>query len=181
MVKSSNIIGRSKNRIQDYLNKWTYGAPPPKAIIHWRAPEFYFVDKSIVWGIFVAIFFVALAGLLVYFGQILTALVSILFMVVVLKFAYAKPETIEYRIEEFGVRVSGWLHPYYDEIVGFWTSRQNRQPILYLKTKNIITDHLTIPLDDVPVKKITKVLEKYLPEVTPPSTPKIAGTKKRKT
>jgi len=150
-----------------------------KALISWRAPEFYLVDKSTIWGILMILFFSALAALLIYFDQILAALVAILFMIVVLKFAYAKPETLEYRVEESGFRVSGWLHPYYDDIISFWIGRQGRHQTLYLQTRNIFTDHLSIPIKDISTKKLSRALEKYLPERLPPQTPKVLRTKKK--
>ena len=128
----------------------------------------------------VVVFFLALAALLVYFGQILTAVVAVLFMVVALKFAYAKPENIEYRIEKDGIRISGWLHPYWQEIVGFWAARQNNKPVLYLEVRNPLTDHMAVPLGNISTKKATNLLEKYIPEQLPPSTPRVAKRKKKK-
>lgn len=152
--------------------------PPERAIIKWQALEFYMVDKSIVWGILVSLFFVILAGLFAFFNQVLPAVITILFMFVVLKFAYAEPKTIEYRVEEIGIRISGWLHPYYVDIIAFWIGRQGDQQTLYLQTRNILSDHLSIPIKDVSTKKLARALEKYLPERLPLSTPKVQKTKK---
>jgi len=145
----------------------------PPAIIKWRAPEFYLVDKSIAWGIFLIVVMLSLAVVMALLGQYLVAVVSVLFMVVVLKYAYAKPEEIEYRIEKGGVRVSGWLHPYHKDIVAFWTASYRGKHTLYLQSKNILVSYLTIPTGNEPLKKVVKALEKYLPERPPSQVPKV--------
>ena len=145
----------------------------PEAIIKWRATEFYLVDKSIVWGIILIIVLLSLAAFMILIGQFLASLVCIVFMVVTLKFAYAKPEIVEYRIEEKGFRISGWLHPYYKDIVAFWTASYKGKHTLYLQTTNILINYLAIPTGDEPLKKIVKALEKFLPESSPAQAPKV--------
>lgn len=179
MAKHINLFVKIKRNISSYIGIWIQKNPTERAIIKWRAPEFYLVDKGVVWGVLLALFFVALAGLFVYFGQILLGVITVLFMFVLLKFAYAKPETLEYRVEDLGVRISGWLHPYYDDIISFWIGRQGNQQTLYLQTRNMFTDHLSIPIKDISTKKLSRALEKYLPERLPPQTPKVPRTKKK--
>ncbi len=149
----------------------------PPALIKWQAPEFYLVDKSIAWGVVLIVVMLALATIMAILGQYLVGVVCILFMIVVLKFAYAKPEAIEYRVEEGGVRISGWLHPYYDDIVAFWTASYRGKHTIYLQSKNILVGYLTLPTGDKPLKKIVKALEKFLPEQTPAQVPRVKATK----
>lgn len=145
----------------------------PSAILKWRAPEFYLVDKSVGWGVLLTVVMLSLTVIMSWLGQYLVAVISVLFLAVVLKYAYAKQEIIEYRIEEDGVRVAGWLHPYYKDIVAFWTASYKGKHTLFLQSKNILVSYLTIPTGDKPLKKIVNVLEKYLPERSPAQVPKV--------
>lgn len=151
----------------------------PKALVVWRAPEFYLVKKSPIWGIVTGFFFAVLAVLFVYLGQILAALVVVLSSIVIIKFAYSKPEEIDYRVEPEGVRVSGWLHPYFSEIIAYLIVVRGRRATLYLKTKNILNDRVAIPLGDTKPKSVARALSKYIPEELPPAVPKVSKRRKR--
>ena len=170
---------RLKKRIQNIIALFgdTGFAPNrkemPPAIIKWRAPEFYLVDKSVGWGVLLTIVMLSLAVIMSLLGQYLVAVISVLFLVVVLKYAYAKQEIIEYRVEEDGVRVAGWLHPYYKDIVAFWTASYKGKHTLFLQSRNILVSYFTIPTGDKPLKKIVNTLEKYLPERPPAQVPKV--------
>ena len=149
-----------------------------KPFLEWEALDFFFVAKNPVWGVMVALVFVALAGLFIYFGQFLVAVLTLVLMVVALKLAYAKPEKLQYRIDSDGLRVAGWLHPYGRELTGFWTAKQGRNNVVYFKTRSLWSEHFAVPLGDVAPKKIAKVLEKRIPELVSLSTPKIASSKR---
>jgi len=179
VIKPKQLIGNAKESTRAWTALFVGKPKTQRALLAWRAPDFYLVDKGIGWGVVMIVVFLALAALLTYFGQVLTAVVAILFMIVVLKFAYAKPETIEYRIEEDGIRISGWLHPYYADLIAYWVARQEGKPTLYLQTRNLLTDHLAVPIGhEISVKKLTRVLDKYLPEHLPPRTPRVAKRKR---
>jgi len=141
---------------------------PAKPLLSWEANEFYFVDKGIGWGIAIVLLFLALATTLVIFGQLLIAIVLLLFLINIIKFAYAKPELIEYRIDPDGVRVSNWLHAYDKEIIAYAITEHNRQHVLILKTRGLWTDHLTLPIGKTSPKKIAKILDEYLPTIASP-------------
>ena len=163
MATHTNLFRNLKRNISLFAGSSLQKSPPGRAVIKWQALEFYMVDKSIVWGMLVSLFFVTLAGLFALFNQVLLAVITLLFMFVVLKFAYAEPKTIEYRVEEIGIRISGWLHPYYIEIIAFWIGRQGNQQTLYLQTRNIFADHLSIPIKDVGIKKCARINEVFNP------------------
>lgn len=171
-----------KDKSKTWLGRvafWNTKPPEGGALLHWEALEFYFVDKSVAWGVVASLIFIALAGFFIYFGQILVAVLTIVFLAVVLKLAYAKPEKLEYRIDRDGLRVSGWLHPYHKEIVGFWTGKQGRMPVVYFKTNSLWSEHFAVPLGDVSPKKAARLLEKYIPELTSLSSPRVAKSASR--
>jgi len=160
-------------KLSDFLvNKIKIVQPSPpvpgKPLLSWKANEFYFVDKSTGWGIVVVVLFLALATALTVFGQLLVAVVLLLFLVNIIKFAYAKPETIEYRIDHDGVRVANWLHAYDKEIIAYALTQHGRQHVLVLKTRGLWTDHLTLPIGSTSPKKIANVLDDYLPAIVSP-------------
>lgn len=146
--------------------------------MRWEAPEFFFVAKNPVWGVVAALVFVALAGLFIFFGQFLVAVLTLVFLIVAMKLAYAKPENLEYRIDDEGLRIAGWLHPYEREIIGFWTAKQGRNNVVYFKTRSIWSEHFAVPLGDVAPKKIAKILANHIPELVSLSTPRIASSKR---
>ena len=157
---------------------WTAPAPQEKALLRWEALEFYFVDKSVAWGVIASLIFIALAGLFIYFGQILVAVLTLVFLAVILKLAYDKPEKLEYRLDHDGLRVAGWLHPYGKEIVGFWTGKQGRLPVVYFKTNSLWSEHFAVPLGDVSPKKVAKILANHIPElVSVAESPKVLGSR----
>jgi hypothetical protein len=174
-------MSKEKDQPRAWLSRilpWTAQAPKEKALLRWEALEFYFVDKSVVWGVIASLIFIALIGFFIYFGQILVAVLTAIFLAVILKLAYAKPEKLEYRLDHDGLRVAGWLHPYYKEIVGFWTGKQGRLPVVYFKTNSLWSEHFAVPLGDMSPKKIAKVLANYIPELTfSASVPKTVGRK----
>ncbi|HLB31977.1 MAG TPA: hypothetical protein VJL27_00275 [Patescibacteria group bacterium] len=149
-----------------------------KPLLRWEAPEFFFVAKNPVWGVVAALVFVALAGLFIFFGQFLVAVLTLVFLIVAMKLAYAKPENLEYRIDDEGLRIAGWLHPYEREIIGFWTAKQGRNNVVYFKTRSIWSEHFAVPLGDVAPKKIAKILANHIPELVSLSTPRIASSKR---
>ncbi len=114
------------------------------------------------------VFFLALATALVVFGQLLIAIVLLLFLVNIIKLAYAKPELIEYRIDRDGIRVSNWLHAFNREVIAYTIVEHNHQHVLILKTKGLWTDHLTLPIGKTSPKKIAKILDDYLPIIASP-------------
>ena len=137
-----------------------------KPLLQWEALEFFFVAKSPIWGAVAGLVFVALAGLFVFLGQFLVAVLTAVFLIVALKLAYAKPEKLEYRVDEDGLRVAGWLHSFDREIVGFWTAKQGRANVIYFKTRSIWSEHFAVPLGDVAPKKAARILEKHIPELS---------------
>ncbi len=175
-----------KNKFVAFIDEFKvfFGTPSknvtfPKALLTWKAPEFYLVKKNPSWGILTGFFFFTLAFLLFYLGQALASLVVILSGIVIIKFAYSKPEEIDYRIEPEGVRVSGWLHPYFSEIVAYLIVIRGKRATLYLKTKKILYDRIAIPLADTKPKTVARALSKYIPEELPPVIPKVKKRRKR--
>jgi len=164
----------AKDRLGQFVNK----SEPPKAIIKWRAPEFYLVKKSIVWGIAITIIFIVLITFFILIGQIFAGVILFLFLILILKYAYSKPEELDYQIDDEGVRVSGWLHPFWQEIIGYWIDTNKQAPILYLRTRSILSERLEMPIKDIKPKKLAKVLTKFIPEYIPPRAPRVASAKR---
>lgn len=164
----------AKDRMGQFVNK----PESPKALLKWRAPEFYLVKKSIMWGIIISIVFIALFVFFTLIGEILSAAVILLFLILVLKYAYSKPEVLDYQIDSEGIRISGWLHPFYDEILSYWIVKNKNHYILYFQTRSILSERLSIPFKNQSPKKAAKILSKFISEYLPPRTPKVLGAKK---
>lgn len=85
-------------------------------------------------------------------------IVSLLFLFYVM--STVKPETIEYKITNFGIRISGALTPW-DNMTRFWFTERMGSKLLVIETTNL-PGRTELVINSQDEKKIKKEMSEYL-------------------
>ncbi|MEK9133157.1 MAG: hypothetical protein AAB606_05655 [Patescibacteria group bacterium] len=135
------------------------------AVLTWKAPEYTYHEKSIIW--FILAGFVAL--LLVIYGILTNGWT---FSVAILVFAGTyylvyreKPKMVEIKISRFGVKVGHHIFPY-NHLKSFWIV-YNLPFVkrLYLRFTSRLHPDIAISLEDMDAAQIRRVLADHLQEL----------------
>lgn len=90
------------------------------------------------------------AGLSVYFGNILLALILIIGAGSIVTLKIRGPREHQVRVDARGIALDGTLYAW-KTLVSFWvnTDAKHGDPCIYLTTHSLLNPHITVPLDSV--------------------------------
>jgi hypothetical protein len=132
-----------------------------RAII-WRAPQFLYKKKTLLWYTHVTVFFfaviVALFLLKVWGGVIA---VSLLFWFFLAK-SEEKPKVVEYRVDKQGIMIDGHLFPF-SEIHSFILDTSQGVPIITLDLNYAFALPVTMIVKKQHVDEVIELLLQHLP------------------
>ena len=135
-----------------------------KSVISWRAPEYIYHEKSVLWFIFAGI---AALGLVIYgllSGGWTFSVAIIVFAGTYYLFYRNAPPIIEVKISKVGVKIGKHLFPY-DKLKKFWIVYD--VPFvkrLYLRTTSRLHPDIFVSLEDMDPSKIKAILKGHIPE-----------------
>jgi hypothetical protein len=138
-----------------------------KTLFSWEAPVRPFKRRT-------REFYVTAASIAVLFGFILFLIEGIMPVILIVSFGFlfyvlstVEPERAEYRITNYGIRISNSLTPW-DNIGRFWFSERLGSGVLVLETGGLI-GRIELVYDKKDKSQIEKTLKKYLvhEEATP--------------
>ncbi|MEX0916923.1 MAG: hypothetical protein WDZ90_00120 [Candidatus Paceibacterota bacterium] len=131
--------------------------------LKWKAPEYEHRDKTSDWFWVLGIIAVSGAVAAVLFGNVLFGALILIGAFVLAIFAAKKPETVEFEINERGVRIGKKLYPY-STLDHFGIVENANTPKLYLQSTKMLAPHMVILLEGVSEKDVRDRLSKKLPE-----------------
>jgi hypothetical protein len=135
-------------------NKYTFYSP--QFVEREKAPGWY--TTIAVAGIIIAFFFIF------FMHRYLAAVVTILGVFVIFRYANVKPKKREIEISDEGIKV-GKIFYFYEKIVGFWFIGTQDGLILYFQTKRRFFPNIAIPLENKSPDEIRTILSAHLPEL----------------
>lgn len=133
-----------------------------KTLVSWSAPgrpfrkkgkEFYISGLLIVFLVDVILFI---------FSEYLLMFVVIALYFFAVALAYVPPQNFHYRISTQGVKIEDHFY-IWDELYDFYFKVIDGVEVLIVRTHSIIPGELKIPLGDVPLDHVRRVLVGYLP------------------
>jgi len=137
----------------------------PKNKYVFFAPQFVEREKAPGWyttiglaGLVIAVFFIF------FMHRYLAAVVTILGVIVLFRYANVKPKKREVEISDQGIKVGTIFYPY-EKIVGFWFIGTQDGIVLYFQTKRRFLANIAIPLENKNPDEIRIVLAPHLPEL----------------
>jgi len=142
-------------------NKKTSGQ---KEII-WRAAEYEYFQKDVLWYFVVTIIGLALIVLALWKNNFLFAIFIIISTVLFVTLGKKKPRVVEFKINDDGVGIGKSVFYKYENIESFDAkSYPDRLDELILKRKSPIHPFVRIPIDSEHLKEAKKILSKHLEE-----------------
>ena len=141
-----------------------------KTLVSWSAPgrpfrkkgkEFYISGLLIVFLVDVILFI---------FSEYLLMFVVIALYFFAVALAYVPPQNFHYRISTQGIKIEDHFY-IWDELYDFYFKVIDGVEVLIVRTHSIIPGELKIPLGDVPIDHVRRILVGYLPyrEVVSPT------------
>lgn len=132
--------------------------------ISWEAFEHQHIEKTSDWYLALGIIAFVAAGVSVFFGNILFAIVIALGAAVMALVSMRQPSIILFAITPRGVRVDNRLHPY-AALASFCIDEESPSgPQLILRSRGMLSPLLVIPLPSEAVEEIDDALAGRLPE-----------------
>ncbi len=138
--------------------------PGREQTISWNIITHVHKEHSVDWYWTVGIIAVVAAGISVWLGNLLFAII-ILISVGSLAMLYMRgPREHAVRIDNRGVHIDGTLYPY-RSINSFWVERNTEYPRLYLMTSAIVAPHVMLPLDNTAqAEQIRSLMKRFVHE-----------------
>jgi len=138
----------------------------PKNKFRFFVPQFTEREKAPGWyttigiaGLVIALFFIF------FMHRYLAAVVTILSVIVLFKYAGLKPKKQEIQISDEGIKIGTIFYPY-EKLVGFWFVSNDDGLLLYLKTKRRFFANIALTIENRDPDEIRIILSPHLPELT---------------
>jgi len=137
----------------------------PKTKYTFYSPQFMEREKAPGWyttigitGLIITLFFIF------FLHRYLAAVVTILGVIVLFKYANVKAKHQAIEITQEGITIAKNFHPY-EKLAGFWFIGTEDGPTLYLESKKRFLPNLSIPLENKNPEELKNVLSQHLPEL----------------
>ena len=131
--------------------------------LHWRAAEYVFFEKNADWYWILGIIVVSLIFIAFLLGNFLFAIFTALAGFTIAVLSIREPETLDYEVNESGVKVAGDLYPY-STLDFFWIDEDGPVTVLIVESKKVTMRHIVIPLENINSNDLRIFLEEYIPE-----------------
>jgi hypothetical protein len=139
--------------------------PGREQTISWSVVTHVHKEHSVDWYWSVAIIAVVAAGIAVWLGNLLFALIILVGVGSLAALYLRGPREHSVRIDQRGVHIDGTLYPY-RSIQSFWVERNPDYPRLYLMTRAILAPHVMLPLDtSAQAEQVRSYLKRLVTEV----------------
>lgn len=133
--------------------------------ISWRAAEYEYFHKDVLWYFVVAIIGLALVVVALWQKNFLFAIFVIVATVLLVALGKKKPRVVEFKINDDGVGIGKSVFYNYENIEGFDVkSYPEHLDELVLKRKSPIHPFVRIPIDSKHLKKAKEILSEHLEE-----------------
>ena len=139
--------------------------PPGRdQVISWSVITHVHREHSVDWYWTVGLITLVAAGLSLWLGNLLFALVIIVGIGSLGALFMRGPREHAVRVDNRGVSIDGTLYPY-RSIQSFWVDRHPEDPRLYLMTHAVVSPHVMLPLETLAqAEQVRAYLKRLLPE-----------------
>lgn len=136
---------------------------PKIETLSWRAAEYHFVEKDIIWHGVIGL----IALLLIIFALVQNNFFFAFFILVatIILFAFGKrrPPIADFEISEEGIAINNSIHYDYEQLISFAiVNRPGRLDEILIKKKAALNPFVSLPIDATTAAKAEKILEKKL-------------------
>lgn len=138
--------------------------PPDGILYKWQAQEHAYQPRSAMWFIALAAGVTLAAGLLVWFGNILGAIVVAFIGGVIYMLAQRKPETVKYQLRVDGVAVGSHLYAYEDLDAFNVVYKPGEVKTVLVRSKRKLAPLINMEIGEADPVEIRDVLLEFLPE-----------------
>jgi hypothetical protein len=133
----------------------------PKSL-HWRAPEFLYKKKTLIWYMNICVFFFLVLLLFFFLKQWYgMAIIALLFCFFMSK-SEERPRVVDYKLDRTGVTVDGRTIPY-DEIDSFTIEGTSGSPVIVLDLSYRFSLPVTLIVKKSEFEDAIDVLLQYVP------------------
>lgn len=129
----------------------------------WSAPEYPHREKTADWYWVLGILTIAGSAAAFILGNILFSLLILVGAFTVALFAARHPRTVEFEIDQRGVRADTVLYPY-SSLASFWIIEGTEEQKILLRSVKKFMPYIIIPLGDINPLRAHEFLIKHLPE-----------------
>ena len=139
--------------------------PGREQTISWTVITHVHKEHSVDWYWSVGIIALVAAGVSIWLGNLLFALIIIIGIGSLGMLYIRGPREHAVRVDNRGISIDGTLYPY-RSIQSFWVERDPEYPRLYLMTHAVVAPHVMLPLDSgAQAEQVRSHLKRLLPEV----------------
>lgn len=132
--------------------------------IAWDAPEYIYVEKTADWYWSLGIITAALAGIAIWQGNFLFALIALVGGFAVALYAVRKPRTIHISISIRGIEIDSRIYPY-ESLDSFWIFyHPGGVKELSIMSEKMFMPRIPAPLGAIDPNDVRELLLEFLPE-----------------
>jgi hypothetical protein len=133
-----------------------------RRVVHWRAPEFLYREKTPIWYTHVSLFFFTVLLVLFLISNYLGAVVVLLAAWVFLSLSNERPKTVEYAIDRKGIKI-GDRTIAFREVDSFSANLNSRHPVIYLDLSYPFALPVTMVVKPAELDAVMTILLDYIP------------------
>lgn len=130
--------------------------------LHWRAPEFLYKKKTLLWYTHIAIFFFVVFLLMVVLKQWFALVLTIILFLVFISHSDVRPKTVDYRIDKNSISI-GERKIMFSDIRSFAFESAHAQPIIILDLDAPLALPITLILKEEIADEVLGRLLQVLP------------------
>lgn len=134
-------------------------------VISWRAAEFKYFEKGILWYASVILAAVLLVIFALWQDNFFFAIFIVLASVVLIFLGRKRPKVVEFRITDNGISAGKDIDYDYEQLEGFTVREyEGRLNEIVVKADTTINPFVKMPVDSQILPKVTEKLKKHIPE-----------------
>jgi hypothetical protein len=136
----------------------------PSREVTWRAAEYEYTEKSVVWYLAVGLAAFLLVLFALWQRNFFFAVFIAIAVVVLITMGRKRPPVVEFRVSEEGVTIGKRFSPF-EQLQGFsLRERPGRLHELVLMRKAVVAPFIKIPVDAQAAVRVRELLSEKLPE-----------------
>lgn len=162
--RQATLVGKTAQSKGDHTAEDKQKSVPEEVIFSWQAPEFVYTQKPFMWFVAIMAFFVVLAGLAIFLGQWIGAVLSVVMGIALSVWANRKPKIFSYAITNYGVVVSDKNYKY-DDFRSFYEYMDYNQRTIDLVPAKRFGTLVSLPLATPEADDIEKIIAQMIPKV----------------
>ncbi len=136
---------------------------PEKIYFSWTTEEFIKYQKTPLWFVVAGLIGLVVLTIAIFMKSYLFAILILIFSFLVYIEALRKPRKINFKISNFGIYFLNNFLPF-EDLKSFWVFEKPEFPILSLEYKRPLKPKLSIPLGNLEINEVKKVLSEFIEE-----------------